>query len=221
MPLNKQKGNMYKFVTHTWNPVKGRCSHDCAYCYMKRFGEQKPLRLDNTEFETDLGMGNFIFVGSSCDLFAPDVPSDWILKILEYCKKFQNKYLFQSKNPARFKQFISYFPENTVLGTTLESNRNHQVSKAPPPRERAFALGELSETRFGRMVTIEPILDFDIFPFLLLIKIADPNWINIGADSGNNNLPEPSGEKIQKLVKKLSEFFSVVPKENLKRLLGN
>ena len=39
--LNKQKGNMYGFVTHTWNTVKGRCKYDCRYCYMKRF-PQKP-----------------------------------------------------------------------------------------------------------------------------------------------------------------------------------
>src|SRR3990167_1900105 len=30
--LNKQKGNMYGFVTHTWNPIKGKCSHNCSYC---------------------------------------------------------------------------------------------------------------------------------------------------------------------------------------------
>ena len=35
--LNKQKGNMYGFVTHTWNVIKGKCPHDCEYCYMKIF----------------------------------------------------------------------------------------------------------------------------------------------------------------------------------------
>ena len=27
---------MYPWVTHTWNPLAGRCKHDCNYCYMKR-----------------------------------------------------------------------------------------------------------------------------------------------------------------------------------------
>jgi len=27
MTLNKQKGNMYGFVTHTWNVIKGKCPH--------------------------------------------------------------------------------------------------------------------------------------------------------------------------------------------------
>lgn len=42
MVLNEQKGNMYNFITHTWNPIKGKCWHDCSYCYMKKF-KQKPI----------------------------------------------------------------------------------------------------------------------------------------------------------------------------------
>ena len=30
--LNRQKGNMYPWITHTWNPIKGKCPHDCTYC---------------------------------------------------------------------------------------------------------------------------------------------------------------------------------------------
>ena len=74
MALNKQKGNMYAFVTHTWNAVKGKCPHDCEYCYMKEF-PQGELKFDEKELKTDLGEGNFIFVGSSCDMFADAVPS--------------------------------------------------------------------------------------------------------------------------------------------------
>jgi DNA repair photolyase len=45
MPLNRAKGNMFDFISHTWNPIKGACFHDCEYCYMKRcekMGEIKP-----------------------------------------------------------------------------------------------------------------------------------------------------------------------------------
>ena len=44
--LNKvsKNGNMYQFVTHTWNTIKGECPHGCPYCYMKRWGKQKPVR---------------------------------------------------------------------------------------------------------------------------------------------------------------------------------
>jgi hypothetical protein len=73
MALNISKGNMYEFITHTWNPIKGKCPHDCSYCYMKRWGHLKPPRLVESEFNTDLGSGNFIFVGSSCDMWAERV----------------------------------------------------------------------------------------------------------------------------------------------------
>ena len=32
MGLNKSKGNMYEFTTHTYNTIKGKCPHDCGYC---------------------------------------------------------------------------------------------------------------------------------------------------------------------------------------------
>ena len=94
MALNKQAGDMYGFVTHTWNAIKGKCMHDCCYCYMKRF-PQKELWFDEKELKTDLGTGNFIFVGSSTDMFADNVPDEWIRKVLDYCRTFNNTYLFQ------------------------------------------------------------------------------------------------------------------------------
>ena len=55
MGLNVSKGNMYEFVTHTWNTIKGQCFHDCSYCYMKRYGTLRETYLDTKEFKTDLG----------------------------------------------------------------------------------------------------------------------------------------------------------------------
>ena len=78
MGLNKSKGNMYEFVDATWNVIKGECPHACEYCYVKRWGRQNPIRFDESELKTDLGEGNFIFVGSSCDMFADTIPEQWI-----------------------------------------------------------------------------------------------------------------------------------------------
>ncbi len=90
--LNKRKGNMYGWIDHTWNCMKGSCYHSCGYCYKLRWGVQKSLRLDESEFRTDLGSGNFIFVGSSTDDFAAGVPSEWITMMLNHCAKFNNRY---------------------------------------------------------------------------------------------------------------------------------
>ena len=100
--LNPSKGNMYPFVSHTWNTVKGKCPHNCSYCYMKRFGKQSDLHFDEKELKTDLGEGNFIFVGSSCDMWADAIPGLWIKATLEHCRQFQNKYLFCFKIIIRF-----------------------------------------------------------------------------------------------------------------------
>ena len=80
MALTKSRGNMYPFVTHTWNAIKGICFHDCPYCYMKKFDGLLPIRFDPKELEVNLGEGNFIFVGSGTDAWAFDIPSDWITR---------------------------------------------------------------------------------------------------------------------------------------------
>lgn len=144
MGLNKQKGNMYPFITHTWNPIRGKCPHDCAYCYMKAF-PQPELHFAEKEMETNLGSGNFIFVGSSTDMWALEVPSNWILAALNRCCTFDNRYLFQSKNPQRFLEFINEFPPRVILSTTIETNREYLVSKAPNVFERLKALKELNK----------------------------------------------------------------------------
>jgi len=214
MGLNKQTGNMYDFVTHTWNPVKGKCMHDCKYCYMKKWGNLKPIRLDENEMGTDLGNGNFIFVGSSCDMFAEDVYSAWTERILEYCQQFSNTYLFQSKNPERF--FDYEFPYNTIFGTTIESNRDYpDISKAPKIQDRVNAMIELHYRKERTMVTIEPVLDFDINGLVNMINLMKPEWVNLGADSGGHKLPEPSKEKLLKLIDRIE----IRQKKNLKRLL--
>lgn len=216
--LNPSKGNMYPFVTHTWNTIKGKCPHNCFYCYMKRF-KQNPIRFDKKELKTDLGNGNFIFVGSSCDMWFEDVTYDWVFKTLDHCNNYRNKYLFQSKNPYGFKGFLDVFPENIILGTTIETNRYYnQMGVAPGPIGRAENMRELAEI-YSIMVTIEPIMDFDLGEMLALIGECVPKWVNIGADSQGYGLPEPSGEKIRELISELERFTEVKQKKNLNRLL--
>lgn len=221
MPLRKSKGNMYGFITHTWNPIKGRCYHDCAYCYMKRF-PQKPVRLDVKELGADLGQGNFIFVGSGTDMFTPEVRAEWIEQVLEKCRQYKNRYLFQSKNPSGLYYMHMDFPQDTVFCTTIETNRYYpQMGKAPPPEMRARAMNSIALRSYQTMVTIEPIMDFDLDVMLSMIQTIHPYQVNIGADSKGHNLPEPTAEKIDKLIEGLSGFVKeVYTKPNLSRLYG-
>ena len=219
MALNKQRGNMYGFVTHTWNVIKGKCPHDCSYCYMKRF-PQSNLKLDSKEFKTNLGEGNCIYVGSSCDMFADEISSEWIIKVLEHCKKYpKNTYLFQTKNPVMFHKYKNDFPFGSILGTTIETNRDtREFSKAPTTFERSQWMADEGLSRMRKMVTIEPIIDFDVSVMVDWIKPIRPEFVNIGADSTRNNLEEPTDFKIGNLIKELERFTKVNLKDNLKRI---
>lgn len=218
MALNKSTGNMYEFVTHTWNTIKGKCPHECSYCYMKRWGEQHPVHFDEKELKTDLGSGNFIFVGSSCDMFAEPIPTEWIVNTLQKCNQHDNKYFFQSKDPHEMIGFAEHMHRDTSICTTIETNRVYSdvMAFAPSPQYRA---GWMAGTKLKKYVTVEPIMDFDLAPMVELIKLCEPIQVNLGADSGNNHLPEPPKEKILELIDELSKFTTIHNKKNLARLM--
>lgn len=228
--LNKPQNNMYDWITGTWNPISGVCSHSCSYCFTRSF--TIPLlkkkysgqpRLCETAMRKNLGRGKFWFVCSCSDLFAWDVPMELIDKILYKCKCYKNKYLFQSKNPERMREFYGYFPDDSIFGTTLESNREYKdiYGNAPQIMQRYDAIADISNDREKVIVTIEPILDFDTEDFLGMLHIINPKWVNIGADSKGHNLPEPPKEKVLALIEELRGFTEVKIKPNLKRIIGN
>jgi DNA repair photolyase len=226
MGLNKQRGNMYLDITHTWNPIAGKCENGCVYCSTNKFyypvlkekysGE---LRIVENELKTNLGKGNRIFVASQNDMFTGGIVGEWVGRILGHCKKYDNMYLFQTKQPSSYKWFD--FPDNSYLATTLETNRYYKElysEECPPPKYRANSLG-IASMRYPVIVTIEPILDFDLDEFVDMIRSTNAVSIYIGADSGHNNLHEPPKEKIFELISELEKFTLVKQKSNLKRLL--
>ena len=219
MGLNISKGNMYEWVTHTWNAIKGECPHGCTYCYMGKWGKQSPPHLDESEFKTDLGEGNFIFVGSSIDMFAENISYDWVIKTLEHCAKFNNTYLFQSKNPKGFDAVAIHDIDKFALCITIETNRVYPeiMCNAPDPIERTMAFGRIPIKE--KYITIEPIMDFDMASLVEMVRSCNPQQVNIGADSGGNNLPEPDVGKIKGLIEEITIFTEVKQKKNLKRLL--
>jgi DNA repair photolyase len=187
---------------------------------MKKWGKQPVLHFDEKELKTNLGSGNFIFVGSSCDMFAENVPDDWIKKTLRHVRKYPyTKFLFQSKNPERMLRFIAPADTRFVLCTTIETNRVYGefMGTAPSPIERVSAFDKWYPY-IPLHVTIEPIMDFDLDEFVSMLWELPVYQINIGADSGNNKLPEPSPEKIAALIEALRRFTDVHLKKNLKRL---
>ena len=92
------------------------------------------------------------------------------------------------------------------------------MNKSPRIDSRVIAMSDLNKV-INTYVTIEPILEFNLEHMITMIKRCNPKQVNIGADSGRNNLPEPTKEKVLQLVSVLQEFTIIHNKSNLQRLL--
>lgn len=227
MGLKKSKGNMYPWVTHTHCHLGGQCPHRCVYCYVDnpRFGRparyQGELRLIEEEFKVAYGVGNTIFMENCNDLFAKEVPQTFINRVVAHALTYpDNTYVWQTKNPYRYLTMDEVFPSNSLFGCTIETNRNTvKISTAPPPADRADAIGALWERQ--TFITVEPILDFDVGILSRWITSIAPAFVNIGADSKGHSLPEPPYEKVLELIERLTAAgIEIREKHNLDRLKG-
>lgn len=223
--MAKSNGNMYEFVSKTWNPLAGECLHACGYCstnsFRKRFEKMREKysgkpRIIESEMKKRFSEKDTVFVVAQNDLFAENVPENIITQIVGFCNiNNKAKYIFQTKNPERLASII--FPENSEIGITLESDIWHDVmqnSPSPTQRVKDICLLEIHID----FVTIEPIFKFSS-NFVNKIRQIKPKYVNIGADSSHGNYKEPSKEEILQLICELETFTTVKQKSNLKRLL--
>lgn len=220
----------------TW-PIFVGCLYNCTYCNAKKTAETRlkhlprysdgfSPRLVPTEFRRRFKPGQFIFVTYMGDIsFAM---REHIIGILGRIKESTlTSFLLQSKNPKRFHDWRDNWgiilPPNIFLGTTIETNRDYGLSKAPPPVERfRYLCGYPHNHKF---LSIEPIMDFDLEEICHWVKLLQPDIIQVGADNYHNHLPEPPWWKVERLLQTLrstpdflGKYPLVVEKEGLKRL---
>ncbi len=223
---------MYEFITHTWNPIVGKCYHNCSYCYMKKYGNEisEDVRFKDDYLDDNFGSGKFIFVGSGIDLFAEAIDDNWIKKVLDKCSidnrdlfGTKNKFLFQSKNPKRILQYIGHSNfKDAVVCTTIETNRDYPSIRCESPlmEERALAMNEIANRGIETYLTIEPIMAFDTDELVHLIRLCKPVQVNIGANTNSDvSLPEPSTKDVLTLVSLIKDECKVEIKSNLERLI--
>jgi protein gp37 len=111
------------------------------------------------------------------DLFGDWVPKEWIRQTLLTCwKSKETGFLLLTKNPKRMQGFK--IPENCIVGCTAESNRDYGVSKADNPLSRLEALAKVDCKR--KMVSVEPILDFDLDIFVKAMLAVKPEFVYVG-----------------------------------------
>ena len=225
MPLKISKGNMYDWVTHTHSHLGGECPHKCTYCYVKknRFGVAPrylgAVNIIQFELDVDYKQGRTIFIEHMNDMFAKGIEHNWIERIFAHCNKFNNQYVFQTKDTERAWEYHKYFPPKSLIGTTIETNREVTISSAPQPFYRHHGIKMFSLNGFKTFITIEPIMDFDVDVLLAWLVDIKPSFVNIGADSKQCNLSEPSKEKVQELIKQLQiQNITIKKKTNLSRI---
>lgn len=229
MSLTKATGNMYEWISHMWPILYGQCPHRCDYCYVKsgRVAHlyRGPVRLSDRAISQPLGTGRTIFVEHRNDLWAAEVPADLIKMVLAKCHYWpKNQYVFQTKNPARYLDFMDHLPVTALLGCTIETNRAipRKLSQAPQPWDRYQALMQLHpDVRRTRLfITIEPIMDLDTVQMVNWMDLLQPAFINIGADSKGNHLPEPPPQIVRILIQEIQALgISIREKHNLERIL--
>ncbi|MGA2309435.1 MAG: DUF5131 family protein [Candidatus Bathyarchaeia archaeon] len=210
--------NMYRQSVESWNPFVG-CEHDCVYCessFKRQMKRRKKHCLDCYNFTPHFhperlirslprtNKNDFIFC---CDM--GDVAfcePEWMEQILARIEQLHDRtFLIQSKNPSVFSDYR--FPENVLLGTTLETNRDDLysgMSKAPLPSQRYKAMLNLRHPK--KIVTMEPVIDFDVETMEKWVREIGPEVCYVGYDSKKNYLPEPELAKVEVLMKKLSKI---------------
>jgi hypothetical protein len=226
---------MYSEVV-PWNVFKG-CEFQCVYCvpsFQAQAKRQKKNCMRCYRFEPHthperahkLPKGKIIWPGSSGDIaFCRILFLDEV--ILSAITDHQDRtFYLQSKKPAIFSALFNYpmcvtfeMFSNLILLTTLETNRDEgyeKISKAPPPSIRARDFAAIPWPR--KIITIEPIMDFDHTEFLGMIYAAKPEavWIGYNSRPKTVHLPEPSLAKTQKLIRYLREA-GIEVKEKLMR----
>ena len=217
---------MFNVVTETWNPVTG-CLYHCNYCWARELATTKlknshrytqgfkPM-LNEGEFRAKFSKGDLVFVSDMGDLFGSFIPSNWIHRVLERTAHFpKTHFLFLTKNPARYHEFLGQMPPNAILGATIETNIDQivltdRVSEAPPPSKRYAAMRDLDWDQ--KIISIEPVLDFELETFSQWIEDIVPFLVYIGYDNYNNKLKEPPLTKTLSLIDRIAENTLVIKK---------
>ena len=206
----------------TWNPIVG-CYHDCSYCWARRLAERYYGSFSFRLFPDRLRKApksGVVFVVSMGDLFGSWVPSPVIRRILSAIRDGKAEYMFFTKNPARYREFLDDLPPNSWLGVTIETDLDEvaiRYSKAPPPSTRAVAMNRIDWPR--KVVSVEPILRFshpETFARFLAYTGASLFYVGYDNYPKMNQLDEPPLDDTRRLISLLRKMGKEVREKTIR-----
>ncbi|WP_022667877.1 DUF5131 family protein [Desulfospira joergensenii] len=185
MKLNKQGPGKIDYCDFTYNPISGRCQHNCPYCYMQGFWKRYPAMAELQIKEKHL-QSNFpkkpavIFTGSSTDMFGDWVPDEWIQRVLDKVRENpRHTFLFLTKNPERYADFSLMGLNNCWFGTTVDGTERTADNR------HKLVWATSAYCGINRFLSFEPLLgpvESDLFGI---------KWIIIGANSNRGAKKTP------------------------------
>lgn len=181
----------------TWNPVRGctKISPGCAHCYAETFAERfRGVPGHPFEFGFDLRLvpeklgdplrwatPRMIFVNSMSDLFHPEVPDDYILKVARVMVAANwHTYQILTKRADRMADLLRgklrfAGAQNHIWWGVSVENRRHGLPRLELLRSAPAAV---------RFLSIEPLLED-----LGTMNLRDINWVIVGGESGPGARP--------------------------------
>lgn len=152
--------------------------------------------------------GEFIFLCSMGDVAFCD--NKHFKRLIEFVRKHGDRtFLLQSKDPGKAFMRIKEYPPNLILGITLETNRDagyDRVSDAPKPSKRYADFLNVRHSR--KMVTIEPVLAFDLDELVNMVTKLKPcmTWVGFNSkETKRPTVPAPTLEEFRALQKYLKK----------------
>jgi protein gp37 len=174
------------WAAFSWNPVT-RCLHGCPYCYAREIALSPTMRAHfpagfepvfhaewltapaNTKVPADEATDPRLrrcFVCSMADLFGRWVPREWIEQVIQACIiNPQWFYLFLTKFPSRYLEFLGHLP----LTAWLDEQKRVR----------------LAEDAFRQIVEV-PVKYLSLEPLKAELRFADLSmfdWVIIGAQT--------------------------------------
>jgi len=181
----------------TWNPVRGctKISPGCKHCYAEAFAERfRGVKGHPYERGFDLRLvpekllepfswtrSSMVFVNSMSDLFHPDIPDDYIIRVAEVMIQAKwHTYQILTKRSERLRNMLNNQLQFAAMhrhiwwGVSVE-NKKHGIPRIEHLRDSG------ASTRF---LSIEPLLE-DLGELFLM----EIHWVIVGGESGRGARP--------------------------------